>query len=57
MTHIIFNKDTLYKSSRKMDITYKHQEFVFKDRMRYLEVNTKKLSALSKGRKVIEVGI
>ena len=48
MNYIIQTKDTVYHSKRKLDTTYKHISFKYKDRAKYREVGDKQLAGLLK---------
>jgi hypothetical protein len=55
MNYIIQTKDTVYHSKRKLDTSYKHVSFKYKDRARYKEVCDKKLAFLLKRFKGVQL--
>jgi hypothetical protein len=48
MVYLIDMKDQILWSKSKMDATYKHVEFLFRDRVRFKEMTEKQFSLLKK---------
>ena len=53
---IVQTKDTIYRSKRKLDATYKHVTFRYKDKAKFREVTETQMKSLERtGKRIVEL--